>query len=65
MLDVTGFNEYNIKSDGVICNDTRCAKIEGGVSQVEFGVCNENLPGGECVMGRQISLSSKDGGPRS
>ena len=46
MLDVTGFNEYNIKLDCVIGNDTRYTKIEGGGSQVEFGVYSENLPGG-------------------
>ena len=27
MLDVTGFNEYNIKLDSVIGNDTRHTKI--------------------------------------
>ena len=31
MLDVTGFNEYNIKLDSVIGNDTRhTKKKEGG-----------------------------------
>ena len=30
MLDVTSFNEYNIKLNSVIGNDTRCTKIEGG-----------------------------------
>ena len=30
MLDVTGFNEYNIKLDCVIGNDARCTKIKKG-----------------------------------
>ena len=30
MLDVTGFNEYNIKLDSVIGNDAGHTKIEGG-----------------------------------
>ena len=30
MLDVTGFNECNIKLNSVIGNDTRRTKIEGG-----------------------------------
>ena len=30
MLDVTGFNEYNIKLDSVIGNDTRHTKNRGG-----------------------------------
>ena len=35
MLDVTSFNEYNIKLNSVIGNDTRCTKIEGGVTWVK------------------------------
>ena len=30
MLDVTGFNEYNIKLDGVIGNDTGHIQNRGG-----------------------------------
>ena len=30
MLDVTGFNEYNIKLDGVIGNDTGHIQKRGG-----------------------------------
>ena len=30
MLDVTGFNEYNIKLDSVIGNDTRHTKKKRG-----------------------------------
>ena len=30
MLDVTGFNEYNINLNSVIGNDARCTKIEEG-----------------------------------
>ena len=37
MLDVTGFNEYNIKLDGVIGNDAGHTKIGGGY--------RENCPG--------------------
>ena len=33
MLDVTGFNEYNINLNSVIGNDARCTKIEEGVMQ--------------------------------
>ena len=44
MLDVTGFNEYNIKLNSVIGNDTRHTKIEGGGSQMGFmGAYSENF----------------------
>ena len=51
MLDVTGFNEYNIKLNNVIGNDTRYTKIQGGViNGVVMGMHSKNFTTGRFVM---------------